>query len=112
MPLRAGDMHRRITLQRYDVTFNADNEPNETWTPDAAAIWASWRRASARETLASAEVRAAVSDIFEIRFSSAVSNLNAKDRLVYDGRTYDISGVTEIGRREGLRIEASARADQ
>lgn len=107
----AGRLDRRITLQRYAVSYNAANEPDESWTPDAAPVWASWRRASARETLASAEVRAAVSDIFEIRYSAAVADLNPKDRLVYGGRTYDIAGVTEIGRREGLRIEAAARAD-
>lgn len=110
--MRAGDLDRRITLQRYSVSYNAANEPDETWTPDASPVWASWRRASARETLAAGQVQAAVSDIFEIRFSSAVANLNAKDRIAYGGRIYDISSVTEIGRREGFRIEASARADQ
>lgn len=108
----AGAMDRRVTLMRYSVSFNADNEPVESWVADASPVWASWRRASARETLAAAQVQAVVSDVFEIRYSAVVSNLNAKDRLSYGGRTYDIAAVTEIERREGLRIDASARADE
>lgn len=109
--LNAGDLDRRIILQRYGIARNADNEPVETWTPDASPVWASWRRASARETLASAEINATATDVFEIRYSSAVSTINPKDRLSYQGQVYDIQAVAEIGRREGLRIDASRRTD-
>lgn len=109
--IRAGDLDRRIKLMRL-VRDGQDafGTPVEIWD-EIGTVWASWRRATARETLAASEIGASVSDIFEIRYSSTVRDLNPKDRLEYHGRTYDISGVTEIGRRVGLRIEATARAD-
>lgn len=108
--MRAGDLDRRITLMRYGISYNADNEPIEGYTA-LATVWASWRRATARETLAGAEISAAASDIFEIRYSSTVADLNPKDRLTYQGDDYNITAVDEIDRRVGLRIAATKRAD-
>jgi SPP1 family predicted phage head-tail adaptor len=102
---------RRITLRRFSVTYDSHNQPTEAWT-DVDTVWASWRRASANEQLASMQVGAMVTDIFEIRWSSTVEDINPKDRLTYAGREYDISEVTEIGRRDGLLIRATARADR
>lgn len=31
--------------------------------------------------------------------------------LTFDGRTFDIVGIKEIGRREGIEITAAARAE-
>ncbi len=108
--LNAGELDRRVTLQKYALTRNADNEPLETWA-DIRTVWASWRRASARETLAGAQVSASATDIFEIRWASDLAELDAKDRVVYQGRAYDVVAVAEIGRREGLRIDAVRPAD-
>jgi SPP1 family predicted phage head-tail adaptor len=108
--LNAGELDRRVTLQKYALTRNADNEPLETWS-DIRTVWASWRRASARETLAGAEINASATDIFEIRYAADLAELDAKDRLVFGGKTYDIVGIAEIGRREGLRIDATRSAD-
>jgi SPP1 family predicted phage head-tail adaptor len=109
----AGKLDRRIRLERAAVTQDEGSGENvETWaTLGPAKIWARWRRASARETLAAAEVSAEVADVFEIRWDSSVSSVNPKDRLIYEDRVYAIATVDEIGRREGLRIAASARAD-
>lgn len=103
-------LDRRITLLRYGITYDDDLNPVEGFTA-FATVWASWRRASARETLAGAEVNAAATDVFEIRYSSAVADLNPKDRLSYQGDIYDIQATAEIGRRVGIRIDASRRAD-
>lgn len=108
--LQSAKLDRRITLQRGTSTTDAAGTPVTTWA-DLATVWASRRRASARETLASAEVSAAITEVFEIRWDSAWSDLNPLDRLVFEGRVYDIAGVAEIGRREGLRIDAAARAE-
>lgn len=104
-------LDRRITLLRYGITYDDDLNPVEAWTADADPVWASWRRSSARETLAGAEVNAAATDVFEIRYSAAVASINPKDRLQYQGDTYDIKASQETGRREGIRIDATKRAD-
>lgn len=110
MPLRAGDLDRMITIEQYALTRDADNQPIETWTA-IATVAASWRRATANERLASGQVTAMVTDIFEIRWAPTVMDTDPKYRMVFGSRTYDLIEVTEIGRQEGLLIKASARAD-
>lgn len=114
MGLAAGRLDRRITLERFTFTTDpGSGEQVKSWaTLGPAKLWASRRRAGSNETLASAEVAAAISDVFEIRWGSAWADVNPKDRLVFEGRTYGIVSVDEIGRREGLRIDAAARADE
>lgn len=104
-------LDRRIRLERATVTQDpGSGEEVKAWAT-LATVSASRRRASARETLAAAEVSGEVSDVFEIRYDSAWADLDVRDRLVFEDRTYNIASVDEIGRREGLRIGASARAE-
>ena len=112
MPMRAGDLDREVTIERYTFSRGPNNEPLETWTPDAEPLAASWRRATANERLAAAQVSASVTDIFEVRWTEDLEDLNPKDRLRYEGRIYDIGEVTEIGRREGQLIRATAVVDR
>lgn len=104
---------RRITLQRFTYTISpGSGEQLKTWdTLGPEYLKASRRRASSNETLASAEIAAAISDVFEIRYGSTWSDVNPKDRLVFEDRVYEIVGAEEIGRREGIRITAIARAE-
>ncbi|MFA5897937.1 MAG: phage head closure protein [Hyphomicrobium sp.] len=106
----AGKLDRRISIERASTAQDDTGQEIETWLP-VATVWASWRRASARETLAAAEIAAEVTDVFDIRWSYLVAEINPKDQIIFDGRTYDISAVAEIGRREGMQIAAVARAD-
>lgn len=110
MPESFANLDRRITIQRKSVTQNGLGEEIETWS-DLVTVWASRRRASARETLAAAEVTAAITDVFEIRYGSLWSDLSPLDRLTFEGREYDIASVDEIDRRDGFRIAAVARAE-
>lgn len=57
---------------------------------------------------------------FRIRYSLAVADLNPLDRIVYPASTdsppsddvvFDIIEVSELGRREGLKIIAARRAE-
>lgn len=108
--MQSAKLDRKITLRRAVAAQNEYGEEITTWA-DLATVWASRRRASSRETLAAAEVSAAITDVFEIRYDSAWADLSPMDRLVFEGRGHDIVSVDEIGRREGLRIAAIARAE-
>lgn len=108
--MEAGKLDRRISIERASTYQDDTGQEVPRWLP-AASVYASWRRASARETLAAAEVSAAVTDVFEIRWSNLVAEVNPKDRIIFEERTYDVIEVTQIGRRIGLRISASARSD-
>lgn len=110
--MKSGALDRRITIQR-EVQTGTDgfNVPITQWT-DLATVWASVTPMSDGERWRAAEVSAEVTTRFLIRYSSQVSTVNPKDRIQYEGRLYDIYGVKEVGRREGLEITATARADQ
>lgn len=111
MPLRAGDLNRRITIERFTSTQDSGSgEEVRTWFTHAT-VWASKWDVSDGERIAAAEVQASITTRFVIRFSSQVSDVNPKDRIAFEGRSYAIEAVKEIGRREGIEISASARAD-
>jgi head-tail adaptor len=50
---------------------------------------------------------------FVVRYDSSISDVNPKDRLVFDGRTFDIMGAKEVAgtRRALIEITAAARSD-
>lgn len=102
---------RRITLRRSTSAPNAFNEPVLTWR-DFATVRARWRDASANERVRAAEVGGQLSAIFEIRWSPSVAGVDERDRLVFDGREYNITGVRDIGRRSLREISAVIRTDQ
>lgn len=106
--MQAGALDRRVTLLRAAPTNDAFNEPVAAWTP-LATVWAARQEASDGEKHRAAEIGATIDAHFQIRWSSTVSSTGPKDRLVCEGRTYDITGVKEIGRREGLDISVVAR---
>ncbi len=111
----AGKLDRKIVILRATVTQDpGSGEEIENWNlPGShfATVWASWRRASARETLAASEVSAEVTDVFHCAWSPKMADVNAKDRISYAGRVYNISEAAEIGRREGIMLRGAARAE-
>lgn len=109
--MKAGALDRRISILRATTVQDpGTGEEVETWST-LATVWAAKKDVSDGERMKAAEVSAEISTRFTIRWSSAVSSVNPKDRVQHDGRTYDIFSVKELGRREGLEITGTARAD-
>lgn len=106
----AGRLDRRIVIQRATTAADSFNEPVQTWAT-LATVWAMAKpvsdgeRQRAGETLADKQYR------FTVRWSYDVSDVDPRDRVVFDGRTFDIIGAKEIGRREFIEITATARAE-
>ncbi|MFT6772466.1 MAG: SPP1 family predicted phage head-tail adaptor [Paracoccaceae bacterium] len=109
--MEAGRLDRRVTLRRATAAPDAFNEPVQTWA-DLATVWAEARPISDRERIAAAQIAATVTHRFTIRWADGLADLSPRDRLIFEAREFDISAVKEIGRRDGLEITASARADQ
>jgi SPP1 family predicted phage head-tail adaptor len=110
MALAAGKMDRRITLERFTETVDQFNEPVKAWGA-LATRWASYEPISDGERFRAGETAATASARFVIRHSATVADLNPKDRLTFDGAAWQILHVKEIGRREGIEISATVRAD-
>jgi SPP1 family predicted phage head-tail adaptor len=108
--MRVGDLDRRITIRRASFASNAFNESVATWS-DIATVYAAARQVTDAEQFRAQEIGAEVAARFTIRYSSEVADLGPTDRLAFDGREYNITGVRELGRREWLEISAAARAE-
>lgn len=109
--MRAGDLDRSIVIQAATTTQNAFGEPVETWakihTDATIAARIVPTRGAERFTAQQVVGKAVVT--FRVRYRTDVTTLN---RIVYDSRNWDITDVREIGRREGLEIDATARSDE
>lgn len=100
-----GRLDRRITLLT-NRNMTDDWNQNSSVYETLATVWAHVADPGARER-EEADQRVTVrSKVFTIRYRSDV---NALTRITYDSDTYEITGLAEIGRREGLRITADAR---
>lgn len=108
--MRAGKLDRRVTILRATVTTDDFGGETATWA-DLATVAAEKLPVRDAERVAAAQTGASVTDRFRIRWSQAVSGLTTRDQLSCDGRLYDIVAIKEIGRREGLEITATAKAD-
>jgi SPP1 family predicted phage head-tail adaptor len=109
--MRAGDLDRWLTLQRRTITKDALNADVETFVA-IATVRASKTDISDAEKVRAQQVGAEITTRFQIRWSGNWSFLNPKDRVTCEGREFDIQGLKELGRREGIEITACARADQ
>lgn len=106
MPIRSGELDRRITLRRPTTTTNEYGETAETFADDGT-VWAKVTPTDGGESLEQSDKHSNLGRVLvEIRFRSGLSS---KYRFVFDGSEYDIENIDEIGRREGLRLLAKVR---
>lgn len=104
-------MDRRIGIQRATLTANAYGERAETWAT-LATVWAEVQyKVGGGESVQSDQVFSEQRVHFIIRYSSDVSDIRPSDRIKYNGNNYQIEGVQEIGRAEGLRIVTTLRGE-
>lgn len=108
--MRAGSLDRRIVIQRFTETRDEYNDPVPSWTT-LATVWASYEPLSDGEVYRAGETMAEASARFVVRYSSTLAGLNPKDRLTFDGDTWQILRVKEVGRRQGWEITAKGRGD-
>lgn len=108
--VRIGSLDRKITIQRATVTQDAEfNEPEETWEDLYANLWAGKRSKSGQEAFSEDQEVASEVLVFTVRYRKVL----ATDRVLYEGRTYDIlPPLVEVGRRQFLEITAKARDNE
>lgn len=104
-------LDRRVQFERYAVTSDGFGAV-ETWAAHGSPVPAEKRDVSDAERMRASEIQAHITTRFKVRWSAFTSGITPKDRLICEGRTYDISGIKELDRRHGLEITAAARADQ
>lgn len=122
--MRAGRLDRLITIQRKTVTSSDSGDVVETWTTLIERRAAGYRPLRGDERFTGEQLVGTEQVEFRIRYSLNVADLSQRDRIVYPALAdespenvpqtryvFDILGVNEIGRREGLLVTALRRAD-
>lgn len=109
--MRAGRLDRRITISRRVETLSDSGSPVVTWT-EVATVWASVKFDRGSERFAIQQVVGQGVVTFSIRWSDAVKEVSTLHRITFDGRAYDIRDVRELGRREGIELDATVRTEQ
>lgn len=107
--MTAGKLDRRVTFSRATPT-NTSLGITESWS-DIGTVWASRKDVSDGERAAAGMMQATLVSRFMVRSSGFSRALTPKDRLTEGGRSYQILGIKEMGRRDFLEITAEARAD-
>ncbi len=100
--MRAGELDRKIRLERLTSTQNDYGEPVESWVL-IAEVWASRAQLSGSEVFDSDQLAALATFEFRMYYRS---DIDATCRIVYNNQNYDIKAVQELGRREGMKVIA------
>jgi SPP1 family predicted phage head-tail adaptor len=108
--MRAGELDRRISLMRNQPSQSARGGLTDNWVA-IATLYASVKYDRGGERFATQQVVGQGIVTFRVRWDAAWSDFNVKDRVSFDGRDYDVRDVREIGRREGIEIDATARSE-
>ena len=103
----AGKLDRRVQFMRASSFDDGLQVRPSGFVPEGGRVWASRRPVSDGERFRAGQVGSAITDRFQVRYSTLTAGITTADRLVCEGRTYAIAGIKEIGRREGFEITAT-----
>lgn len=108
--MQSGKLDRRVIIRRSIITQDSFNSPVATWG-DLVRVWSAVNFVSDGERARAGEIGARQMIRFEIRNSAVTGTVDTRDRITFEDRDYDISGVKQIGRNNRLEITATARAE-
>ncbi len=113
MPLNAGDLDREVTIQQLADSDGSSGFPVETWTT-LDTVWAQKTLANGSERFKTAQLAAALVVGWNMYWRDDLDpdsvDVPKTRRLLYQGRVYDITYASEIGRREGIELMTIARS--
>ena len=102
----AGDLDRKIKVEKATLTRNTAGESISTWAT-FAEVWAKVEPVAGREFFQLAQAQAQVDVKFTIRW---LVGLTHDMRIIFDSRTYDIVHLAEFYRDNRIEIMGKALA--
>lgn len=102
--LNIGNMDRRITINRKTETVKPSGDVDKTWTP-VAVVWAEVLQQTATEFFTGYGEAETGTMIFRVRYRPGITTA---DRVTYNGQSYDLKEIKEIGRFEALELRGEA----
>lgn len=101
--MRAGKLDRTIRIDRYSAGTPDDFGTVTAGWEALATLRAQVVQSSTEEFIKAYGASDETVVIFRTRYLSGVTNA---DRIVYEGQTFNLKEVKEIGRRRGLELRA------
>ena len=101
--MQAGKLDRTIIVQRGLEALQPGRVPTITWT-NLITVRAEVREQNADEIATGFGQAEAETLVFVIRWHP--TPISTGDRIVFEGRSYDLKAIAEIGRREGWKLRA------
>lgn len=98
--MRAGSLDRLIEIQRRGTGLDLYGTPIETWT-----TYATMRAQLLKNATDDREgERGHTTDATRTFRMYYFASLSLTDRLLYQGQSYNVTGISEIGRRVGMDV--------
>lgn len=102
--MKIGKMDRRVVIEHRNTTRDEYGQVGPEYTT-TATIWADViYRGSPREKLLDASIFPNAELAIVIRHPRGAWTPSQTMRVGFDAETYEVVGIQEIGRREGLRL--------
>lgn len=108
--MNAGALDKAIVIEQATATRNAAGEKTRTWTAITDAIAASVEYPSARQAMNSQQMQSEIDAVFTVRYRTDILPTETY-RVIHATRAYRVKAVREIGRKVGLRLDCTARAE-
>jgi head-tail adaptor len=109
---RAARLDRRIYVERKEESLDEFGAPVETWLTlgahRAELVTEARSDSSVTSTVKESGAVSSVEEVITFR-TRYIPRLNIADRLLYNGRAFEIIALTEIPRRRGWEIRARHR---
>jgi len=110
--MRLGRLNKRITIRRAAApTRNAMNEPVEVWT-DFGSFMAEQVQQRPTESWKAGQTAAQSERVWRVRWTARTAKISPLDRLICDGREFEITAASEMGRRAGVEIVGIAFSEK
>lgn len=110
--MRLGRFNRRVTIRRAAAPArNALNEQVESWE-DFGSFAAEQLQQRPTESWKAGQTAAQTETVWRLRWLARTAGITPSDRLVCDGREYQIIGVTEPVRRTVIEIVGIAVSER
>lgn len=108
--MMAGRLDREITITGPRLNRDGQNDQAETFGPiaDNPVVFADPVGVRGYERYIAQQFQGEVELLFMIRWRG---DITSKNRILFEGREYDILALMEVGRMEGMAINAKSRVD-
>jgi SPP1 family predicted phage head-tail adaptor len=108
IPMEPGERDRPVTIQQRTSSTGDSGFPIEPWTTLATPIWMRKLDLRATERFTADQLAVKGDTQWEMGYREDMDpelvDVPAERRLLYQGRTYDITQASQIGRREGIEL--------